>query len=253
MADLISTLKFRIKPHLPEVIQTQLRKRRFASDQARYRNRPLGEVFEEIYEQNTWDNGVSDGIFRSGPGSLPEATALYEAFVVDHIMRHPTARTLVDIGCGDFQVSDRILAALAARGRDIRYIGCDIASNVVTYNQANRSRPGVTFERLDVSTELPPEGDIVTIREVFQHLGNAVILAAIANLRARFATAIVTESVHPNPSRPNIDLVSGFRTRDGADSGVYIDLPPFSLPILEEQRFDLSPTAQFRTSVVALR
>lgn len=50
---------------------------------------------------------------------------------------------------------------------------------------------------------------------MFQHLSNAHIVAALDYLRRRFDRAIVTESIHPGKANPNIDIISGFRTRDG--------------------------------------
>jgi hypothetical protein len=44
----------------------------------------------------------------------------------------------------------------------------------------------VRFQVLDVTREVPPEGDIATVREVFQYLSNARISAAFTNLGQRF-------------------------------------------------------------------
>ena len=247
------SLKSIVKPLVPDIMMQRWRRFRFDREQERTRGQPLQQVFEEIYASNAWATPADGQRFSSGPGSDAANSVQHEAFVVAHILKHPEIATLVDIGCGDFQVAARILAKLAAAGRSVRYIGCDIAANVVAYNRATHARDGVEFRALDVSRELPPEGDLVTVREVFQHLSNEVILAALANLRVRFERAIVTESVHPAPKHPNVDLVSGYRTRDGFDSGVYVELPPFNLEVLEEVAYDRSPTERLRTTLVGLR
>lgn len=253
MSDALSSIKALVKPLLPTAVLNYWRRRSFEAEQFQFRDMQLNEVFEQIYETNIWQRDGSTARYRSGPGSDPSVTARYEAYVVDYLMRNPMIERLVDIGCGDFQVSGRILAALEQRQRPISYVGYDIASNVVAYNREHFAKPGVDFTVLDVSKQVPPDGDIVTVREVFQHLSNAHILAALDNLRQRFDRAIVTESIHPAAANPNIDIISGYRTRDGYDSGVFIDLPPFNLEVLEEHTFDWSPTEQFRTTVVALR
>ena len=253
MSDALSSIKALVKPLLPAAVLNYWRRRSFEAEQAQFRDMKLNEVFEQIYETNIWQRDGSTARYRSGPGSDAAVTARYEAFVVEYLMRNPHVERIVDIGCGDFQVSGRILAALQQRQRPFSYIGCDIASNVVAYNREHYARPGIEFAVLDVSKDVPPQGDIVTVREVFQHLSNVHILAALDNLRRRFECAIVTESIHPGTTNPNIDIISGYRTRDGYDSGVFVDLPPFDLQVLEEHTFDWSPTEQFRTTVVALR
>lgn len=247
-----STLKSLIRPLIPAQILERWRRYRYEAEQAHYKDRPLDEVFKEIYDSHAWDRDGSTAPYRSGPGSMPEVTAAYEAFVIDYLMRHPEIETLVDIGCGDFQVSGRILDALSARSRPIRYVGCDIAANVVAYNTATFSRPGVSFQTLDATRELPPPGDLVTVREVFQHLSNAHIAAMLANLAQRYRQAIVTESISPGKGEANVDIVSGYRTRDGYGSGVFVDKPPFNLEILEEHTTLASPSHKLRTTVVSL-
>lgn len=247
-------LKAMVGPFVPEGVRQQWRRMRFEAEQRRYRNRPLADVFEEIYSTHAWDREGSSAPYRSGPGSAAEVTGEYERFIVDYLERHPQIDTLVDIGCGDFQVSGRILDALEQNERAITYIGCDIAANVVAHNRRTHTRAGVRFEVLDATTELPPNGDIVTVREVFQHLSNAHIASALANLAQRFDRAIITESLPPGgEARANVDIVSCYRTRDGYRSGVFIDKPPFSLRVLEEHVKHVTPSHMLRTTVVQLR
>ncbi len=247
------SLKSIVKPLVPDIMLQRWRRFRFDREQEQSRGQPLQQVFEEIYATNAWATPTDGQRFSSGPGSDAANSIQHEMFVIAHILQHPEIATLVDVGCGDFQVASRILAKLAAAGRSVRYIGCDIAANVVAHNRATHARDGVEFRALDVSRELPPAGDLVTVREVFQHLSNEVIQAALANLGQRFERAIVTEAVHPAPKRPNVDLVSGYRTRDGFDSGVYVELPPFNLAVLDEVTYDRSPTERLRTTLVGLR
>ena len=155
----------------------------------------------------------------------------------------------MDVGCGDFQVGRRVLDRLS---RPIAYIGCDIAKNVIAYNTQTFARPGVSFVALDITRELPPAGGLVTVREVLQHLSNAAIHKALAYLSQRFTRAAITEAIFIEPSAPNLDMVSGHWTRDRQRSGVYLDLPPFSLTVLEESRKDDESSEAYRTTVVAL-
>jgi SAM-dependent methyltransferase len=190
------------------------------------------------------------GIVRaSGIGSLPEATADYEAYVAAYLEAHPEIEVLVDIGCGDFQVGERILKRLP---RPVRYIGCDIASNVIAYDNQRFAGPFIEFHQLDITAHEPPAGDIVTVREVLQHLSNDAVLKALQNLRSRFKRAIITEAVFLEPSAPNMDMVSGRWTRDRMRSGVYVDLPPFNLKVIDECRTVFPSGEMYRTTLVSL-
>jgi SAM-dependent methyltransferase len=225
------SIKQALRPLLPRPILERWQRLRFNAEQAAARNRPLSHVFNEIYAKGMWRPEGAQAEFHSGPGSLAAVTAGYEAFVAGILQRDASIATLVDIGCGDFQVSQRILSRVH---RPLNYIGCDIASLVVQHNQRVHGRPGrIDFKTLNVATDPLPHGDIVTIREVFQHLSNDTILAALANLRGTFKRAIITEALPLEPSAPNLDIVSGYRTRDGYNSGVYLELAPFNLKVLE--------------------
>jgi hypothetical protein len=47
-------------------------------------------------------------------------------------------------------------------------------------------------------------------------------------------------------------MTSGRWTRDRQRSGVYVDLPPFSLPVLDECRVHYASGEMHRTTLVAL-
>jgi len=243
------SVKSSLKSVLPPAVLAAWRRFRFEREQAYARGRSLEAVFSEIYERNTWGGGAPDARYSSGPGSMPEVTRPYENFVLAILKRDPTLTRLVDIGCGDFQVSDRILRRAT---RPIGYIGCDIASNVIAYNRERHTRPGVEFRCLDVTRDPVPDGDIVTVREVFQHLSNDRIAAALANLARTYRLAIVTEVQPLGPCVPNLDIASGYRTRDGLGSGVFLDKPPFSLEIVEEISQPVADGEVLRTMLVRL-
>ncbi len=242
-------IKDALRALLPDGLHKRWQLMRFRREQAAVRGKPLQDVFTEIYERGLWAS-TGGPRYQSGSGSLPDVTADYETFVTGYLERHPEIETIVDIGCGDFQVSKRILERVA---RPLSYIGCDIAANVIKHNETNFGQPGrIEFANLNVATDPLPPGGIVTVREVFQHLSNENILTALANLRRRFKVAIVTEAVYLNPSAPNLDIDSGYRTRDALESGVYLELPPFNLKILERFETPATDLEVYRTLVVAL-
>lgn len=247
---MVTRIKAFIRPIIPAKLHARWKRYRFNSEQAQARGRPLEDVFNEIYERGVWSPTPQDGKFHSGPGSVPAASRGYEDFVAGYLNARPEITTIVDIGCGDFQVSQRILQRLNGR---VRYFGCDVASKVVADNTARHAVPGkIAFLHANVAKDPLPPGDIVTIREVFQHLSNDTILAALANLRKNFRFAIVTEAVPVFPTAPNLDIVSGYRTRDGLNSGVFLELAPYNLKIVARYEHSVSPREVLRTLIVQL-
>jgi SAM-dependent methyltransferase len=205
------------------------------------------ETFEKIYAERVWGAAPDGSKFYSGDGSKPETTARYEAFVVDVLRRYPHLFSMVDIGCGDFQVSGRILKACP---RQLDYTGCDIARTVVAENAARHARTGVQFLVCNAIETDPPKGDIVVVRQVLQHLSNTDICSVLERLKRIYKAAIITEAQPVNLRTPNLDIASGNETRLSINSGVYLDTPPFDLTIAEQVDTVTDNIEVLRTSLV---
>lgn len=90
-----------------------------------------GDVFRKKYEDDASDWGKN-----SGPGSHPYHTIDYVAFLSKFIHMN-NIRSIVDIGCGDWQFSQNI------NFQGTKYLGLDIVSSVIERNKALYARPGV--------------------------------------------------------------------------------------------------------------
>lgn len=220
---------------------------KFETAQAWSRQRSVQEAFEDIYAGNKWGAAKDGSRFSSGNGSRPEFSAPYEEFVAGFLDRHPQLTRIVDIGCGDFQVSGRILARLT---RPFAYTGCDIVRPLIAHHQEHHARPGVEFRVLNAVEEDPPSGDVVFIRQILQHLSNAQVAAILERARRLFKVAIITESEPVAMRAPNLDIVHGIATRIALGSGVVIDAPPYDLKPKESFEVRHSPDEVIRTSVV---
>jgi SAM-dependent methyltransferase len=245
-----SSLRQFLKQCVPQPVIKFRQQARFMRAQARDSGRPLEAIFNDIYETAAWSKSDDNTKYFSGPGSTAAVTRGYEDFVIGYLNAHPNAHTIVDVGCGDFQVGRRILQRLT---REVRYIGCDVASKVIAHNEAAHGGPGIEFRHLDASTAPLPEGDIVLVREVFQHLSIAAIQATLANMRRAYPAAIITEAVWKHPKAINVDLISGSHSRDVMQSGNYLELPPFNLKIVDEYRYSRCDKEELRTLLVDLR
>lgn len=205
------------------------------------------ETFEKIYAERVWGAAPDGGKFYSGAGSNPDVTATYETYVVDVLRRYPHVTSLVDIGCGDFQVSDRILKSAP---RPICYTGCDIARTVIAENSATHARPGVDFVVCNAIETDPPAGDIVCVRQVFQHLSNADITRVLQRLKRIYKAAIITEAQPRHLKAPNLEITSGNETRLPLGSGVYIEAPPFNQSVTEQIETVTTKIEVLRTSLI---
>jgi SAM-dependent methyltransferase len=144
--------------------------------------------------------------------------------VVRFINEH-AIKTVVDLGCGDFRVGRRICSQT-----NVRYIGIDIVPALIAHHQANFSREGVEFRCANIIQDELPDGELCLIRQVLQHLSNREISCVLSRLN-KYGHLLVTEDVYHGSRtvRPNLDHLHGPDNRVHKRSGVFLDLPPYSL------------------------
>src|SRR5580692_10211737 len=113
-------------------------------------------IFDKIYSENLWG-------FGSGHGSLPKVTVGYRQFVQNFI-RENGVKTVVDFGCGDWQISHLM------DWSGVEYLGLDAAQTVIDKNQATYGSKSVRFNLApDQFTEVPA-ADLLLVKDVLQHL-----------------------------------------------------------------------------------
>lgn len=205
---------------------------RYRADRAsrRFRSMPTAEVFESIYTEGLWGTGA-DGDLSSGRGSRDELlVGPYVTAVRDFLGSLGGPPDVVDLGCGDFNVGSRLRDACG------RYVACDIAPSIIERDRQRFAALDVDFRVLDMLVEELPAGDVVFVRQVLQHLGNAQIAQVLPKL-ARYRWAVITEH-RPDGSDfvPNLDIVAGPGIRTAVRSGVVLEAPPFEMTSLEARR-----------------
>lgn len=130
----------------------------------------MNDVFRDIYIQHRWS-----GESRSGPGSDRDQAGRIGANIAC-ILRQIGARSLLDIGCGDFfWMRDVDLGT-------IEYIGIDVVPEMITANNEYYARPRRTFRVLDVTREIPPKADAILCRDCMMHLSIADTVTLLANV-----------------------------------------------------------------------
>lgn len=159
----------------------------------------VGNVWQKIYDNNTWDGG-------SGPGSKPENTVEYRE-LLQRFMDEREIKSVIDIGCGDWQFSKLI------DWKDVNYTGIDCVKSVVEKNQKDYTKPNVKFLQLDIlKDKLELKADMIILKDVLQHWPNADISRTLGTLIHHAKYILITNSVDKSTDGTTPDIaLGGFR------------------------------------------
>ncbi|MBS0558658.1 MAG: class I SAM-dependent methyltransferase [Proteobacteria bacterium] len=197
-------------------------------------------VFGAIYRERLWGEPAETARpYYSGDGSYDPSVESYAALVW-RVIAENKVESVLEIGCGDFSVASRYAAAC----KD--YLGIDVVDELVAFNRARHGSGKVRFLHADATRAELPAADLCIVRQVFQHLSNRDIAAILRNTRG-CRLLLVTEHL-PSVAklrRPNMDKRACPDVRVTFGSGVYLDRPPFNLPV--EVLLDV-PIAEFNVS-----
>jgi SAM-dependent methyltransferase len=204
-------------------------------------------IFSAIYANNVW--GATAGahdVFDSGWGSDPKfSTAL--ARRISELSSAGAGLSVVDVGCGDFRTGNFLLGHVPGISR---YDALDIVPELIARNQARfgAAHPSLHFHCADAVTDPLPDGDVVLIRQVLQHLSNAEALAVLrSGLQASRRLLVIVEHVRPmHLGEWNVDKVADQDIRPG--KGINLRLPPFRLQVLDEFDVTLNESERLRVS-----
>ena len=217
-------MRLQIKSVIPDFILNFISEIRQAYTERKNAKRTPKEIFQDVYERGIW--GRREGQhYCSGYGSVSKKIVdPYVKVISEYLKDYPKDKIVVDLGCGDMQVSRHLLAYCD------KYIGVDIVPEIVEMNKNNYFGDNVTFECIDIIDEELPDGNICLLRQVLQHLSNSQILKIIPKLN-KYDICFITEHLPSQKGNvvPNLDMVCGGGTRLQRNSGVYLDKPPFNI------------------------
>jgi SAM-dependent methyltransferase len=174
--------------------------------------------FERIYDRNDWGYG-------SGEGSLESNTRPYRRFLQRFLRKHHI-RSVVDLGCGDWQFSRWV------DWTGIAYLGVDIAGLVIQRNQQLYACANIRFVEADLATYDLPPADLVLVKDVLQHWPNDLILGFLPKLE-RYMYALVTNCAVPTAPGQVVNADIDF----GAFRPLNLNAPPFNLHLPEALQF----------------
>jgi SAM-dependent methyltransferase len=195
---------------------------------AKYEGRTAEETFSAIYRECRWGAGAH-GDFFSGSGSRDSAVVLpYVNAVTQFLESLPQPPSVVDLGCGDFNVGKYLVPYCGP------YVACDVVPALIENSKVKFAGLPVDFRCIDIAADDLPDGDVVLIRQVLQHLSNSQILKVAEKLH-RYRFLVLTEHVPISPVfSANLDKPTGGGTRLPMGSGVVITEAPFRLNVKSE-------------------
>ena len=172
--------------------------------------------FNNIYKKGIWDG---KGQSRSGAGSTLEATKnIRKALPV--ILNEMKAKSIVDLGCGDFYWMKKV-------SLPCKYIGLDIVEEVIEENKQQYANKTRSFQHHNaVEDSLPETSDVVLCREVLFHLSFDDCLKLIKNVsdsNARYFLATTSQML-----KENRDI------RTGEFRNINLTEAPFNFPAPEK-------------------
>lgn len=220
-------LKKIIKFFIPFFFLNFLKKSREIILMNKFKKLNLREAFEKIYKEKLWTPEVEKNNFTyySGLGSHKDKFTNEYIFKVNNFLKSFKKKpSVIDLGCGDFEVSSKIFK------NSSNFIGCDIFPDLIEYNKKKYKNNNLKFITLDITQDQIPKADICIIRCVLQHLSNEMILKLIKNIKNNFKFLIVTEHF-PNNKKfiANKDIISGPNIRLSKNSAVDLTKSPFDL------------------------
>jgi len=158
---------------------------------------PLKSVFDSIATSNTWGSSETE----SGGGSELDETAFVRECLGQWLQKY-NVTSFVDAPCGDANWQGAIPGL-----HNIHYKGYDIADEPLKIaREKNANHTLMSFQFMDLTSEVPQMADIIMTRDVIQHLplqkGTQLLLNAKAS-GARFL-AVTTFS-----DGDNLDITPG--------------------------------------------
>jgi SAM-dependent methyltransferase len=200
------------------------------------------DLFNQIYKEQLW--GKSKSGFCSGSGSNEMNSNKYVE-LINNFLNTNDIKTIVDVGCGDFQV------AKGFNLKNRKYIGCDIVKDLIEYNTKNYSKNNqISFINLDIVNDVIPNGNLLLIRQVLQHLSNKDIEKILTKIKNYKHIIITDELPNNNSHRINYEIVKG-GTRLENNSGLYLEKPPFKLKLKTLLTYpDIENQIIFRTILI---
>ena len=220
------SLKRLVKGVLPKALLDARQERLARRRDREFSQLSAKDAFTKIYSEGLWGKSSNErDSFSSGSGSRrSDVVTTYIDATEKFLSSLDKKPNVVDLGCGDFYVGSKV------RHRCGNYIACDIVDSLIARNKDVYRGMDVDFRVMDITSDELPDGDLVFVRQVLQHLSNKLILDAIPRIQSKYKYLLLTEHLPASNSFvPNIDKPTGPDVRLRFESGVVLTRPPFNM------------------------
>lgn len=156
--------------------------------------------FTSVYKWNTWGSEES----RSGSGSTLDSTTKIRK-ELPHLFDRYGVQTVFDGACGDFNWMRHVLA-----GTDVNYTGGDIVKPLIRKLSKFES-PKIKFIHFDLVQQVPPQADLMILRDVLFHLSFADTKMVLENYLASGTPLLLTTTYDSTSTVfENRDIQTGY-------------------------------------------
>ncbi|MDB6095842.1 MAG: hypothetical protein JWM09_120 [Francisellaceae bacterium] len=145
------------------------------------------KVFSEIYTSAAWGLG-------SGSGSYAKNTGPYREFLENFILSHPDIHSVVDFGCGDWQIM-----SLVKLPENLNYTGVDVVPHIIHRNQQYLKK-NIHFKLIKNEHETP-KADLIIVKDVLQHWPNEKINYFYEHIIKKYKYALIINSYGLNENK----------------------------------------------------
>lgn len=167
----------------------------------------------------------------SGPGSKLTAAAAASKLLLRKLRELPI-RSVLDLGCGDWNWMQHLSFPHPIPGRKITYEGWESSQGLVDALRAKHGQDGVDFHVRDVSSEDLPDVDLIIARDILFHMPPEMAFRVVERIKksGKYLAA---------PSHIFLSKNSGFSEYLDIEGWGYFDInlniEPFSLyPFMQE-------------------
>ena len=188
-------LKKFIKKVFPKLVE--LRNRTYNDFvHTRFKNKPLKQVFSQIYIGNHWQSTES----RSGTGSDVEQTKEVMQ-ILKNVFSDYAISSMADIPCGDFNWMENL--TLPSK---FHYYGFDIVDDLIDANTRRFGTSTKVFQWADITATKLPKVDLIFCRDCLVHLSYENIAKTIKNIKVTGSKYLLTTTF---TSHDNRNIISG--------------------------------------------
>ena len=175
----------------------------------------LQKKFTKVYIHNKFKGNVS----VSGNGSdLVQTEKL--RLKLPQFMQKFNVKTFLDVPCGDFLWMEKLDLKVE------KYIGGDIVNELIVKLNKEQKSDFRVFKVINLVNQVPPKVDVIFCRDLFVHLSNRDIKAAIRNIIASESKYLFTTTFTDRNENKNLPIFSkGVKWRT-----INLQIKPWNFP-----------------------